>query len=95
MVRSLKQGIDLPKIELVCCDGEIQIHDGHHRMAAYWLAGRKELERHEFLLLHQENYPKPRFGKIRELISPAKGCSLVDIALEGCCGPQSGSDVPD
>jgi hypothetical protein len=38
MVEALKQGEELPRIALVRSDdGEIQVHDGHHRLTAFWL----------------------------------------------------------
>jgi hypothetical protein len=32
-------------------DGTLQVDDGHHRIVAYWLSGRRELERHEYALI--------------------------------------------
>ncbi len=60
----------LPKITLVQCeDGEVQVHDGHHRLVAYWLSGRRNLQRHEYILLQQDNYNRGRFGKIEKLLT--------------------------
>jgi hypothetical protein len=69
MVEALMRGEVLPRITLVRSDdGEIQVHDGHHRLSAYWLAGRRTLARHEYLLLEQEQYPRPRRGKVEDLL---------------------------
>lgn len=48
-------------------DGTIQVDDGHHRLAAYWLVGRRELYPYEYELLYRDNY-KPRFGKVKDLV---------------------------
>jgi hypothetical protein len=69
MVETLKRGDELPRITLVRGgDGEVQLHDGHHRLTAFWLAGRRELQRHEYLLLEQDRYHRPRFGRIDSLL---------------------------
>lgn len=67
MVNTLYIGGLLPKITLICCeDGCIQVQDGHHRLMAYWLSGRLELEPHEYILI-QKDQDRPRFGKITSI----------------------------
>lgn len=74
MVKALQQGQQLPRIILVRSeDGEVQVHDGHHRLTAFWLAGRRRLARYEFLLLEQEQYHRPRRGKIERLLHGVQG----------------------
>jgi hypothetical protein len=68
MVEDLHNGKLLPKITLSRYeDGEIQLKDGHHRLTAIWLSGRKKLEDHEYLLIETEVF-RPRFGKITDLL---------------------------
>jgi hypothetical protein len=73
MIAALQNGGDLPKIELVHCEDEIQVHDGHHRLVAIWLSGRRTLHRHEYILLEQDQY-QGRFGKIEELVRKVGDC---------------------
>lgn len=69
MIEALEEGEELPKITLVRDeDDEVQVHDGHHRLTAYWLAGRRRLERHEYIMLEQDHYHRPRCGKIERLV---------------------------
>jgi hypothetical protein len=69
MIEALEKGDELPRITLVRCeDGEVQVHDGHHRLTAYWLAGRSRLDRHEYILLEQDHYHRPRCGKVERLL---------------------------
>ena len=49
-------------------DGSIQVEDGHHRVVAYWLAGRHRLTSEEYVLILRERL-RPRFGRIPDLIS--------------------------
>jgi hypothetical protein len=49
-------------------DGQVQVEDGHHRLAAIWLMGRRRLRKDEFLLVEKET-PRPRFGKVRDLLA--------------------------
>ena len=68
MVQTLKEGGLLPRIVLCRTeDGLVQVEDGHHRLAAIWLSGRTELERHQYLLLEKDRW-RPRCGKITNLL---------------------------
>ena len=68
MVNNLKKGGYLPRITLMLCeDGEVQVEDGHHRLMAYWLAGWREIDKSEYLLLEKEQW-KPRRGKLSDII---------------------------
>lgn len=67
LVEAILSGEVLPKILLSFDeDGSIQLEDGHHRLMAYWLAGRERLEPYEYLLIPTER-KRPRFGKIVDL----------------------------
>lgn len=48
-------------------DGSIHIEDGHHRCLSYWLSGRDELERHEYILVYKDDPDRVRFGKLADL----------------------------
>lgn len=48
-------------------DTTVQIDDGHHRIIAYWLAGRKQLNKNEYILV-LTNRLRPRFGKVPDLL---------------------------
>lgn len=68
MIETLNNEKDLPKINLTLCeDGEIQIKDGHHRLTAILLSGRKELKRYEYILLTQDQF-KPRFERMKDFV---------------------------
>ena len=48
-------------------EGTIQVDDGHHRIVAYWLSGRTDLERHEYTLIFSDK-PRARFGRVSDLL---------------------------
>ena len=69
MIETLETGGVLPRVLLSHSqDGSIQIEDGHHRLVAIWLSGRRELKQHEYLLLEKDQW-RPRFGKITDLLA--------------------------
>jgi hypothetical protein len=69
LVRAVRDGEPIPPLRLVeAADGTVQVDDGHHRAAAYWLAGRTRLERHEYTLV-QAAQPRPRFGRVADLVA--------------------------
>jgi len=49
-------------------DGSVQVEDGHHRVTAYWLAGRPTLWPDEYILTARRGV-RPRFGHICDLIA--------------------------
>jgi len=68
MVEALQQGDTLPPVILsICEDDEIQLEDGHHRLAAIWLSGKAVLEKHEYILRGRTRW-RTRCGKIEKLI---------------------------
>lgn len=68
MVRALEEEY-LPPISLIRCeDGEIQVDDGHHRLMAYWLSGRRTLEKEEYTLAEKDQW-KSRKGKVVDLLA--------------------------
>lgn len=68
MTETLGVGGCLPRITLSRSqDGSVQVEDGHHRLAAIWMTGRRELRKHEYLLLEKDQW-RPRFGRIIDLL---------------------------
>ena len=68
MIQTLERGGQLPPVTLSrAADGLLQLEDGHHRLVAIWLTGRRQLKRHEYLLLEKDQW-RPRFGKIADLL---------------------------
>jgi len=49
-------------------NGTVYCNDGHHRLAAYKMLGREELEPHEYDLLLLDEV-KPTFGNIQKLLA--------------------------
>lgn len=47
---------------------ELILHNGHHRLAAYFLAGRKDLYSYEYELLYKDECKFPVFGTIKNFI---------------------------
>ncbi len=73
MVQTLEEGSCLPQITLSRSEvGSLRVEDGHHRIVAIWLAGRRQLEEHEYLLLEKDQW-RPRFGMVTDLLAR---CSL-------------------
>jgi len=71
IIESIKQEIVLPPIVLSYCeDGEFQLEDGHHRLTAMWLYGKKTLEKGEYNVLNRDQW-RTRCGKIEDLIKNA------------------------
>lgn len=75
--RNLKRKTQIPNlmklerfkdlIELhLCEDREIQINNGHHRVLAIWLSGRKYLYPDEYKLILTNG--RPRLKKVLEII---------------------------
>jgi hypothetical protein len=75
LINTIKAGcFEIPPIELsILEDGQIQVEDGHHRLVAYYLAGRKHLKDYEYNLLPLET-KWHQFGTVKDL---AKRASLV------------------
>jgi hypothetical protein len=65
---ALSRGYRLPPVTIACFeDGSYQLEDGHHRLVAYWLSGRRCLEAHEYLRVEKEPW-RARFGRINDLL---------------------------
>ena len=59
----------IPAIQLVQLeDGTVYCKDGHHRLAAYYLAGHAEINPINYDLLFSDKN-KPTFGNIKKLLS--------------------------
>ena len=71
LVEAIQNGDYIPPIRLSESeDGTVQVDDGHHRIVAYWLGDRTELERHEYTLILTDR-PRPRFGRVADLLRRA------------------------
>jgi hypothetical protein len=71
LVAAIQQGDGIPPIRLSEAeDGTVQVEDGHHRIVAYWLSGRRRLQRHEYTLILTDR-PRPRFGRVADLVRRA------------------------
>lgn len=67
MIKSLEIE-HLPAIMLERFEDEsVQLRDGHHRLAAIWLSGRRKLEDWEYIIVESDQW-RPRFGKVEDLI---------------------------
>ena len=72
MISDLREGCVLPTIELSRDeDGELQLEDGHHRLTAIYLSGRKILHEDEYFVVEKDRY-RSRCGKIQDLINYCK-----------------------
>ena len=68
MIRSVESNECLPRIEIWRDEfGACQVNDGHHRLVAYWLSGRRSLEKSEYLIIETDS-TRARFGGVSELI---------------------------
>ena len=69
MRETLEAGGCLPRITLGRGpDGHVQVEDGHHRLVAVWMAGRRELRKDEYLLV-EKDMMRPRFGTVQDLLA--------------------------
>lgn len=70
LVEIINEGTEVLEKVIVIQQGEglYCVGDGHHRIAAYWLAGRRQLDRYDYLLLQQPTYTKVLCGKIQDLL---------------------------
>ena len=68
MIQSIESDECLPKIEIWRDEvGTLQINDGHHRLVAYWLSGRRSLGSSEYLLIETDS-ARAKFGFVSDLI---------------------------
>ena len=68
MLEAIAEDDVLPPVRLAEFeDGSIHIEDGHHRCLSYWLSGREELEKHEYVLIQKDDQDRVRFGTISDL----------------------------
>ena len=68
MIETIKTENCLPRIDIWVDEfGRFQVNDGHHRLVAYWLSGRRELRKSEYLIIETEA-TRARFGRIPDLI---------------------------
>lgn len=69
LIEAVLNGDPIPPIALSeDDDGSIQVEDGHHRVTAFWLAGRQNLHPQDYLLLAISECPRPRFGTVPEFV---------------------------
>jgi len=68
LIEAIRNGDPIPPIRLnEADDGTVQVLDGHHRIVAYRLSGRRTLDRHEYTLILSD-CPRPRFGRVDDLL---------------------------
>lgn len=68
MIDAIENEEWLPRIEIWVDEAGVrQISDGHHRLVAYWLSGRRSLHPSEYLLVYT-NAARARFGGVADLI---------------------------
>jgi hypothetical protein len=68
LVEAIRNGDHVNPIRLSEAeDGTVQVDDGHHRIVAYWLGGRRELKGHEYTLILTDRL-RPRFGRVADLL---------------------------
>ncbi len=68
-IHAIRAGDPLPPVRLSeDDDGSIQVEDGHHRITAFWLAGKHCLTPQDYLLLPVSEHPRPRFGQVPEFV---------------------------
>ncbi|REJ94652.1 MAG: hypothetical protein DWQ34_07800 [Planctomycetota bacterium] len=73
MITSLTFGATLPPVVLTRDEiGSIQLDDGHHRVVAIWLSGRRYLKSTEFVIVESDRW-RPRFGHVPDLM---KRCGI-------------------
>ncbi len=71
LVTAIRDGDPILPVRLSeAADGTVQVDDGHHRVMAYWLAGRTRLGRHEYTLVLTDR-PRTRFGRLADLVARA------------------------
>ena len=64
----LSNGLYLDPITLIKnSKNEIQVEDGHHRLSAIWLTGRKTIQEHEYIIVYKEFW-KPNICKIEFIV---------------------------
>ena len=79
MIQTLNRGESLPPMALShCSDGAFQLLNGHHRLVAFWLSGRRTLESTHYRLV-PEDHARQCFGKITEFISTTISAPLFGI----------------
>ena len=68
LVAAIKDGQELPRISIrIGPDDEADIHNGHHRATAYFLAGRTWLEPEEYDYFFSDR-PSRRFWRLKEAL---------------------------
>ena len=95
MIEAILRGDTLPRIELSMnhavetiftdrdTESTISVEDGHHRLAAYWLAGRQYLDPDEFFLYIEYNkFYRPNTGTIDKLIEKCKKDFPADMLMQ-------------
>jgi len=72
MILELNTGGFLPPIILnLLEDYSIQVQDGHHRLIAMYISGRKELQPYEYILVEKDQW-RPAFGRTPDLLNSIK-----------------------
>jgi hypothetical protein len=76
LLQSIKEDKLIDPIELIeQVDGKIRIDNGHHRLVAYYLSGRRNLRNYEYDLILSNDY-RHIFGKVGDLIKRNNLCYI-------------------
>lgn len=67
-IPTLMEGFYEPVELNLCPDGEVEIHNGHHRVVSIWMTGRTVLRSFEYILLIKDEQ-RTRFGKLPEWLT--------------------------
>lgn len=69
LVERIKDGEDLESVQIACLEnGDLLIENGHHRVVAAWLAGKRFLRKHEYLLVDKDwSHRRPQ-GGVNDLV---------------------------
>jgi hypothetical protein len=69
MVQTVRNGESLLPIILArSSDGSIRVENGHHRIVAIWLSGRRRLSDSDYVLVESDEW-RPRFGTIEDMLA--------------------------
>lgn len=69
MVEEMEQDGCVERVQIArLTDGTLVIENGHHRLVAYWLSGRRFLYKHEYMLVERDFSHRRIRGEISDLV---------------------------
>lgn len=68
LVESIRNSENIERILLQRCYDRIQVWDGHHRLAAYFLSGWRTLTRDQYEIVDVLQSQRHQFGNIEKLL---------------------------